>query len=81
MPDLREHHEPFQRMIEALYADATSVSRLDVIIRAEAMDLPSEITDLVELLPPGSYPRQRLCDQLNSAIVGHGWGLTLGTFD
>ena len=31
------------------------------------------------LLPPGSYTRQRLCDQLNSAIGGHAWGQVYGT--
>jgi hypothetical protein len=81
VPDLSEHHEPFQRMIDALYASDQRVSRLDVIVRAESMDMPQEVVDLVALIPPGSYTRQRLCDQLNSAIVGHGWGLTLGTFD
>ena len=81
MADLSEHHEPFQRMIDALYVSKKRVSRLDVIVKAEAMDLPGEVVDLVALIPPGTYTRQRLCDQLNSAIAGHGWGLTLGTFD
>lgn len=81
MTDLREHSEAFQRMIDSLYRDAGTVSRLDVVIRAEAADLPDEVVGLVNLLPPGRYPRPRLCDQLNSAITAHGWGRTLGTVE
>ena len=81
MNDLREHGQTLQRMIDALYRDTKYVTRLNAILSAEALDLPEEVTRIVELLPPGNYTRQRLCDQLNSAIVGHGWGRTLGTFD
>ena len=73
--------EQLQRMLDALYAETSVVSRLDVIVRAEAMDLPDHVLDIIELLPPGTYKRQRLCDQLNSAIVGHGWGGSLGTVE
>jgi len=73
--------EQLQRMLDSLFRDAKLVTRLDVVVRAEAMDLPEEVLGLVELLPPGRYTRQRLCDQLNSAIVGHGWGRTLGTVE
>lgn len=73
--------EQMQRMIDSLYRDTVSVSRLDVVVRAEAMDLPDEVRAIVDLLPPGTYRRQKLCDQLNSAIVGHGWGRSLGTVE
>ncbi len=73
--------EQMQRMIDSLYRDTVSVSRLDVVVRAEAMDLPDEVRAIVDLLPPGAYKRQKLCDQLNSAIVGHGWGRSLGTVE
>ena len=69
------------RLLDALFADAKTVSRLDVVVRAESMDLPDEVLGIVRLLPPRCYTRQRLCDQLNSAIVGHGWGRTLGTVE
>ena len=37
---------------------------------------------LVENLPgAGAYTRQRLADQLNSAIVGHGLSRQYGTVD
>ena len=81
MEDLREHLETMQRMLDTLYSQQRVVSRLDVLVQAEVMDLPEEIMGIIALLPPGRYKRQRLCDQLNSAIVGHGWGSRLGTVE
>jgi hypothetical protein len=62
-----------QRLVDALFQGTKRVARLDVILRAEAMDLPADLLGLVELLPPGIYTQQALCDQLNSALKGHGW--------
>ena len=56
-----------------------TVRRLDVVIAAEAADLPDELMRVVNLLPPGDYTRQKLCDQINSAITGHAWGQVYGT--
>lgn len=70
-----------QRLVDALYRDHARVTRLDVIVRAEAMDLPPELLGLIDLLPPGTYPRQALCDQLNSALKGHGWTGRYGTVE
>lgn len=58
-----------------------SVRRLDVVIAAESSDLPADLLEIVTLLPPGMFTRQRLCDQLNSAIVGHAWGQVYGTVE
>jgi hypothetical protein len=69
------------RMLDMLYRDAPSVPRLDVMLTAEVMSLPEDVLGLFDLLPPGDYTRRRLVDQLNSAIVGHGMGRTLGTLD
>lgn len=55
------------------------VRRLDVVIAAEAGDLPDDLMEIVNLLPPGDYTRVRLCDQLNSSIGGHAWGQVYGT--
>lgn len=71
-------------MLEALVLagelDAVpSVRRLDVVIAAEAADLPEDLIRIVSLLPPGDYTRQQLCDQLNSGINGHAWGQVYGT--
>lgn len=56
-----------------------SVRRLDVVIAAETNNLPDDLLEIVSLLPPGTFTRQRLCDQLNSSIGGHAWGLVYGT--
>lgn len=70
-----------QRLIESLFREVRRISRLDVVLRAEALDLPVDLLGIVELLPPGSYTRQALCDQLNSALKGHGWTGRYGTVD
>ncbi len=57
------------------------VRRLDVVISAEAGDLPADLQEIVSLLPPGEFTRVRLCDQLNSAIGGHAWGQVYGTVE
>ena len=69
---------PAERMA-ALVLNQPKVRRLDVVMAAEAVDLPDDLREIVELLPPGSYTRRRLCDQLNSAIGGHAWGQVYGT--
>ncbi|MDI6901331.1 MAG: hypothetical protein QMC79_06540 [Anaerosomatales bacterium] len=74
-------HESLARVIDAVFASAHRAPRLEIITRAHVADLPAEVLGLLDLLPPGTYTRQRLCDQLNSAITGHGWGSTLGTFE
>ncbi len=57
------------------------VRRLDVVIAAEASDLPDDLMEIVNLLPPGTFTRLRLCNQLNSAIGGHAWGQVYGTVE
>ncbi|NTW28314.1 MAG: hypothetical protein HGA39_02985 [Coriobacteriia bacterium] len=79
MPE--EDREILHRFLDNLFRDCTRVSRLDVIMRAQALDLDEELAGLFELLPPGPYVRHRLADQLNSAIVGHGWSRRYGTVE
>lgn len=83
-----EYYGALQRIVDVLFEDldgpafgeeAPTVRRLDVVIQAEAADLPEELMRIVTLVPPGDYTRQRLCDQLNSAITGHAWGQVYGT--
>lgn len=80
-----EHYGALQKMVDSLFAEAESpratIRRLDVVLAAEAADLPEELMEVVSLLPPGSYTRQRLCDQLNSSIGGHAWGQVFGTVE
>lgn len=70
-----------QRLIDSIYRDRKHVSRLDVILAAEAVDLTEDMMEVVNLLPPGRYHRQKLCDQFNSSISGHGWGFKYGTVE
>lgn len=70
-----------QKVVDALFRDAETVRRLDVVAAAESADLPADLLEIVGLLPPGAYTRQRLCDQMNSAIVGHAWGQVYGTVE
>lgn len=58
-----------------------SVRRLDVVLAADSVDLPDDLREIVNLLPPGTYTRRRLCDQLNSAVNGHAWGRVYGTVE
>lgn len=73
-----------QAIVDDLFEDMPrdyEVRRLDVIIAAESGDLPPDLLEVASLLPPGKYTRTRLCDQLNSAIVGHAWGQVYGTVE
>ena len=68
-------------LVLALAWTYSTVRRLDAVIAAEAADLPDDLMEVVRLLPPGSYTRQRLCDQVNSALGGHAWGQVYGTVE
>lgn len=61
--------------------EAFKVTKLDVVMAAEAADLPDELTRIVTMLPPGEYTRHKLATQLNSAITGHAWGRKYGTVE
>lgn len=79
------HYGDLQKVVNSLFAESDpstkKVRRLDVVVAAEAADLPDDLSEIVALLPPGNYTRQRLCDQLNSAIGGHAWGQVYGTVE
>ncbi|ANE22262.1 MAG: hypothetical protein K6F70_05115 [Eggerthellaceae bacterium] len=70
-----------QRVVSELYRHTDMVSRMDVVVLVESYDLPADLQEIVSLLPPGYYTRERLCDQLNSAISGHAWGQVYGTVE
>ena len=80
-----DHYGELQNVVDALSAEADSprytVRRLDAVLAAEAADLPEELLEVVRLLPPSTFTRQRLCDQLNSSIGGHAWGQVYGTVE
>ncbi len=70
-----------QQVVEDLFAEDDRIRRLDAVLLAETYGLPEDLIEVFELLPPGTYSRQRLCDQLNSSIAGHGWGYVYGTVE
>ena len=74
-----EESDTLQHLVDYLYRERKLISRLDALTTAEIFDLNSDLLEIVTLLPPGTYSRPVLCNQLNSAIVGHGWGSTYGT--
>ena len=76
-----ESYGELQSLVDGLYTTRTVVDRLDLVMQAEVLDLDADLQEIVSLLPPGSYERQRLCDQLSSAIAAHGWGGVYGTVE
>lgn len=76
-----DDREILQRFMDSLFSDVKAVRRLDAILRAEALDLPDELCEIVSLLPPGTLRRQQVADQLNSALKGHGWNGRFGSVD
>lgn len=76
-----ESYGELQRLIDGLYLNRTAVDRMDLIVQAEILDLDADLLEIVQLVPPGIYERQRLCDQLNSALAAHGWGSRFGTVE
>jgi len=76
-----EDRELIGRFFDSLYRDTKSVSRLDIVLRAETYDLPEIFREIVDNLPPVMYPRHKLANQFNSAIVGHGLSRKYGTVD
>ena len=76
-----EEFGELQRLVDGLYAGRHEVDRLDLVVQAEIIDLSADLMEIVNLLPPSVYERQRLCDQLNSALAAHGWGGMYGTVE
>lgn len=76
-----EEYGTLQRLVDALYKEKKSATRLDVLLMAETFDLTGDLLEIVILLPPGTYTRQKLCNQMNSSLSGHGWGMVYGTVD
>ena len=77
-----EEFGELQRLVDGMFAGGrTSIERLDIVVQAEILDLSADLLEIVNLLPPGTYDRQRLCDQINSARAAHGWGSAYGTVE
>ena len=57
------------------------MSKVDVVVEAEVLDLGDELMEVVDLIPAGSYRRGRLCDQINAIVTAHGWAFVYGTVE
>ena len=78
---MAEEFGELQRLVDGMFTGRQVIDRLDLVVQAEILDLAPDLMEIVTLLPPGTYDRQRLCDQLNSALAAHGWGGTYGTVE
>lgn len=76
-----EEYGDLQRLIDGLFIGRQTIDRLDLIVQAEILDLSPDLIEIVNLVPPGTYDRPHLCDQINSALAAHGWGATYGTVE
>ena len=67
-----------QEFIDRLFDGREDYMRLGVVLEGEAYGLNGELMEVLNLLPPGLYTRDRLCSQINSSLSSHGWGYVYG---
>lgn len=67
-----------QEFIDRLFDSREDYMRLEVVLEGEAYGLNGELMEVLNLLPPGLYTRDRLCSQINSSLSSHGWGYVYG---
>ncbi len=67
-----------QEFIDRLFIGREDYMRLEVVLEGEAYGLNGELMEVLNLLPPGLYTRDRLCSQINSSLSSHGWGYVYG---
>lgn len=67
-----------QEFVDRLFSGREDYTRLEVVLEAEAFGLNAELVEIINLLPPGLYTRDRLCGQINSSLSSHGWGYVYG---
>lgn len=70
-----------QRLVDSLFRGSEQVTQIQLLVQAESVDLCEDLLEICHLVPSGSYGRRRLCDQINSSLVGHGWGSLYGTVE
>ena len=79
MREKSPHYGVLQEFVDLLYLQEETLSRLDIVLAAEAFDLNEDLQEIISLLPPGTYSRVRLCGQINSSLSSHGWGYIYGS--
>lgn len=80
-PPHDEDHGVLQDLVDAAFRNRETVTRLDLLTQAEAHDVSADVMEVVELMPPCTYTRPQLADQMNSIVTAHGWGMRLGTVE
>ena len=76
-----EHYGELQNLIDELFKSRNTLTSMELLVNAEIRDLHPDLIEICQIVPPGTYSRQALCDQMNSAIAGHGGGGIYGTVD
>lgn len=76
-----EDYGVLQDLVDTLFARKERATRLELVTLAEAHDVCDDVLEVCTLMPPGTYTRARLADQMNSIVTAHGWGLTYGTVE
>lgn len=71
-------YDVLQEFIDRLFDGREDYMRLEVVLEGEAYGLNGELMEVLNLLPPGLYTRDRLCGQINSSLSSHGWGYVYG---
>ena len=61
-----------QEFIDRLFDGREDYMRLEVVLEGEAYGLNGELMEVLNLLPPGLYTRDRLCSQINSSLSSLG---------
>ncbi|MGI6217221.1 MAG: hypothetical protein ACOYIK_06365 [Coriobacteriales bacterium] len=74
-----KHYGELQKLIDELYSKKKLIDVNELTLYAQILDLHPDLQEICNLVPYGIYDRQSLCDQMNSAITGHGWGGVYGT--
>lgn len=85
MDFMSEDYGELQNLVNMLFAPGVSryatVSRLDVVLKAQVFDFNEDLQEVIDLIPSGTFTRTQLCDQINSILSGHGWGSFYGTVE
>ncbi len=75
------HFGELQTLVDDLFASRKMLSSTELVLNAEILDLHPDLLEICQIVPFGTYDRQTLCDQINSAMTAHGWGGVYGTVE
>lgn len=70
-----------QDLLDATFRNRKHATARDLSRQADIMDIDGDVLEVVDLMPPGSYTKSRMADQLNSIVTAHGWEQRLGTVE